>query len=265
MPLDQRSGGSVWQQGTYDAELNLIYFGVAPTYDTLPLLHPIKDPSVNSDALYTDCTIALNPDTGKLVWFYQHLANDQWDLDWVFERQIVTMTIDGRPRKVVMNVGKMAILDALDAETGEYLFSVDSGTQNVITRIDPKTGAKTIDPEKWPDPNRPAVICPGRIRRQGLAADVLQPADRAALSAADGVVQPFRSGRIQAAHLGRGTERRGSSEQQQRHDGPPAGDRRQGAEVGVGAPPVGAAVHLAAGHRRWSGVLRRSRSGAQGV
>jgi alcohol dehydrogenase (cytochrome c) len=103
----------------------------------------------------------LNPDTGKLVWYYQHLANDQWDLDWVFERQIVEMTIDGRRRKVVMNVGKMAILDALDAATGEYLFSVDSGTQNVITRIDPGTGAKTIDPEKLPDVARPAVICPG--------------------------------------------------------------------------------------------------------
>jgi alcohol dehydrogenase (cytochrome c) len=89
------------------------------------------------------------------------VSNDQWDLDWVFERQIVTMNVDGRRRKVVMNVGKMAILDALDAATGEYLFSVDAGTQNVITRIDPKTGAKTIDPQKWPDPNRPAVICPG--------------------------------------------------------------------------------------------------------
>src|SRR5262249_61454643 len=75
--------------------------------------------------------------------------------------QIVTTTIDGRRRKVILNVGKMAILDVLDAATGEYLFSVDSGTQNIITRIDPKTGPKTIDPDKWPDPNRAAAICPG--------------------------------------------------------------------------------------------------------
>ena len=161
LPLDRRSGGSVWHQGTYDAELNLIYFGVAPTYDTGPLLHPVNEAGITSDALYTNCTIALNPDTGKLVWHYQHVANDQWDLDWVFERQIVNMTVDGRRRKVVMNVGKMAILDALDAATGEYLLSLDAGTQNVITHIDPKTGAKTIDPNKWPDPDRPAVICPG--------------------------------------------------------------------------------------------------------
>jgi alcohol dehydrogenase (cytochrome c) len=161
LPLEKRSGGSVWHQGTYDAELNLVYFGVAPTYDTGPLLHPSGEAGVTSDALYTDCTIALNPDTGKLVWYYQHLANDQWDLDWVFERQVANLTVDGRRRKVVMTVGKMAILDVADAATGEYLFSVDAGTQNVVTHIDPRTGAKSIDPEKWPDPNRPAVICPG--------------------------------------------------------------------------------------------------------
>ena len=104
--------------------------------------------------------MALNADTGELVWHFQHMANDQWDLDWVFERQIVTVPVNGVTRKVVMNVGKMAILEALDAATGEYLFSVDSGIQNVITAIDPVTGAKTIDPEKWPDVNRPCVVCP---------------------------------------------------------------------------------------------------------
>ena len=160
LPLDGRSGGSVWHQGTYDPELNLVYFGVAPTYDTLPLLERSADPNVTDDTLFTNCTIALNPDTGKLVWYYQHVKNDQWDLDWVFERTLVEMTIDGRRRKVVMNAGKMAILDALDAATGEYLFSIDGKTQNVIVSIDPKTGVKRIDREKWPDPKRPAVVCP---------------------------------------------------------------------------------------------------------
>jgi len=163
VPLDKRSGGSVWHQGTYDAELNLIYFGTAPTYDTGPLLHPVDKEGVNSDALYTNCTVALNADTGELVWHYQHMANDQWDLDWVFERQIVTVPFNGELRKVVMNVGKMAILEALDAATGEYLFSVDTGVQNVITHIDPETGAKTIDPEKLPDPERPCIVCPSAI------------------------------------------------------------------------------------------------------
>ncbi|HUP24565.1 MAG TPA: PQQ-binding-like beta-propeller repeat protein [Thermoanaerobaculia bacterium] len=160
VPLEKRSGGSLWHQGTYDPETKLLYFGIAPTYDTGPLLHPVEKEGVSSEALYTNCTVAIHADTGELVWHYQHLANDQWDLDWVFERQIVSVPVNGRPRKVVLNVGKMAILEALDAATGAYLFSVDAGIQNVITAIDPDSGAKTIDPDRWPDPKRPTDICP---------------------------------------------------------------------------------------------------------
>ena len=138
MPLDKRSGGSVWHQGTYDPELNLVYYGIAPTYDTGPLLNAVDTTGITNDALYTNCTVALRPDTGELVWYYQHVANDQWDLDWAFERQIAKMTIDGKERKVVMNAGKIAILEALDAATGEYLFSIDSGVQTIITAIDPR-------------------------------------------------------------------------------------------------------------------------------
>ena len=160
LPLEKRSGGSVWHQVTFDPALNLIFFGVAPTYDTGPLLPSPTGADATNDALYTNCTVALDADTGTPVWHYQHMANDQWDLDWVFERQVVELPIGGTLRKVVMNVGKMAILEALDAATGEYLFSLDMGTQNVITAIDPKTGRKTFDPEKMPDPKRPNVICP---------------------------------------------------------------------------------------------------------
>ncbi|HEY2857648.1 MAG TPA: PQQ-binding-like beta-propeller repeat protein, partial [Terracidiphilus sp.] len=87
---EERNGGSVWTAGSYDSALNLAFFGVAQTYDTALLVKPVR-PGANTDGLYTDCTLAINPDTGKLVWYYQHLPNDQWDLDWVFERQIVRM------------------------------------------------------------------------------------------------------------------------------------------------------------------------------
>lgn len=161
LALEERSGGSVWHQGTYDPELNLVYYGVAPTYDTGPLLHPVDEEGINSDALYTNCTVALNADTGELVWHYQHMQNDQWDLDWAFERQIATLPVNGKMRKVVMNVGKMAILEALDAATGEYLFTIDPGVQNVIAEVDPNSGAKTYDPAQIPNAETPCVICPG--------------------------------------------------------------------------------------------------------
>ena len=161
LPVEKRNGGSVWHQGTYDPELNLVYYGIAPTYDTAPLLVPVEKKGVTNEAMYTNCTVALDADSGKLVWYYQHMQNDQWDLDWAFERQITELpTKDGGTVKAVMNVGKMAMLDALDAATGKFLFSVDTGVQNVITAVDPVTGAKTIDPARMPNPDTPCVVCP---------------------------------------------------------------------------------------------------------
>jgi alcohol dehydrogenase (cytochrome c) len=175
LPLDKRSGASVWDQGTYDKALNLIFYGVGQTYDTGPLLKPSGVAGTTQDALYTDSTLALNPDTGKLVWHFQHLPNDQWDLDWVFERTLATLNVDGRPRRVVMTIGKMGILDALDAKTGAYLFSIDAGAQNVISAIDPKTGAKTIDPTRVPDLARPTMICPGPSGARSWPATSVNP------------------------------------------------------------------------------------------
>ena len=97
LPLEKRTGGSVWTAGSYDAERNLAFFGPAPTYDTGPLRDPIAQPGVTNEALYTNATIALDPDTGKLVWHFQHVPNDQWDFDWAFERQLVDAA-RGRPR-----------------------------------------------------------------------------------------------------------------------------------------------------------------------
>jgi alcohol dehydrogenase (cytochrome c) len=161
IPNEQRNGGSVWQQGTYDPELGLVYFGIAPTYDTKPLLEATKKPGHDNRGMYTNCTIALDPKTGELVWYYQHMQNDQWDLDWGFERTIATIPRPGGGTvKAVMNVGKMVMLDALDAATGEFLFSVDTGVQNVILEVDPVTGAKKMDPSKMPNKETGSIVCP---------------------------------------------------------------------------------------------------------
>ena len=66
----------------------------------------------NRDGLYVDSTLAINPDTGKLVWYYQHLPQDYWDLDFAFEQTIATMNIKGKPTKVVCSTGKMVWTDA---------------------------------------------------------------------------------------------------------------------------------------------------------
>jgi alcohol dehydrogenase (cytochrome c) len=156
-PVEKRNGGSVWVAGTYDAANNNVLFGAGQTYHIAPLMEPGKG---NKDALYTDATLALNPDTGKLNWYYQHMQRDVWDMDWVFERQVIDLPGRKGPRRAVMTMGKLGILDVLDAKTGKYIMSYDAGFQNLVTRIDPVTGRKTTDPAFEPKPNTLMKLCP---------------------------------------------------------------------------------------------------------
>jgi alcohol dehydrogenase (cytochrome c) len=158
-PDDQRFGGSVWGLGTYDPDINLVYFGTGQTYHIAPLMGSAHK-KTNTDALYTDSTLALDPDTGRLKWFYQHMAHDVWDLDWAFERTITNLTIDGVNRRVLITIGKVGIIDVLDARTGQYIYSHDLGYQNVIDRIDHKTGAKHFASNAKPILNVPILLCP---------------------------------------------------------------------------------------------------------
>ena len=171
----ERQGGSVWVSGSYDPELGLVFFGPAPTYHTAPLLDAVEIPDVSNDALYTNSTIALRPRSGELVWHFQHVANDQWDLDWSFERQIVEVDVDGAPRKAVITAGKMALYDALDAATGEYLFSIDLGLQNMVASIDPQTGVKTMNANARPNAENAVLICPQPIGGRNWLAAAVNP------------------------------------------------------------------------------------------
>ncbi len=194
LPLDKRNGGSVWTAGSYDPQLNLVYFGVGQTYDTGPLVHPASQPGVTRDALYTDSTLAFNPDTGKLVWYFQHVPNDQWDLDWAFERQLIPLPVNGTTKKLAVTSGKMALYDALDAATGQYVFSIDLGLQNIVTAIDPKTGAKTINPKTLPGDGETKLVCPHAGGAKNWLPGLLQSQYTDSVRAADGVVHGYDPG-----------------------------------------------------------------------
>jgi len=158
MPPEKRNGGSVWVAGSYDPSLNLAFFGIAQTYDTAPIRDRVSTPGVTNDALYTDSTVAINPDTGKMTWHFQHLPNDQWDLDWALEQLLIKLP--GREKTVLATAGKQAIYEFLDADSGQYLSSMDLGLQDVVTAIDGKTGRKTIDASKVPGNDKTVTVCP---------------------------------------------------------------------------------------------------------
>jgi alcohol dehydrogenase (cytochrome c) len=146
LPDDKRDGAAIWVAGQYDPELNLTYWG---TGSPSPW-STITRGTFGADSLYVDSTVALNPDTGKLVWYYQHVPHDPYDQDYAFERIIVPVTVRGERHKAVITVGKPGIFEAMDAATGKFLFAIDPGAQNDLTSVDPVTGARTTLSEPAP-------------------------------------------------------------------------------------------------------------------
>lgn len=133
VPPENRWGGTPWTTGSYDPELGLTYWGVGMPGPYAELIRGSGDGSV----LYTNSTLALDVNTGKLKWYYQHLPRDNWDLDSPFERILVDQEVDGETRKMLISVpGKNGIAFALDRETGEYLWSKETVFQNVVSKID---------------------------------------------------------------------------------------------------------------------------------
>lgn len=134
VPPENRWGGTPWTTGSYDAELGLTYWGVGMPGPYAELIRGSGTGSV----LYTNSTLALDVNTGKLKWHFQHLPRDNWDLDSPFERILVDQEVDGTTHKLLISVpGKNGIAFALDRETGKYLWSKDTVFQNVVSKIDP--------------------------------------------------------------------------------------------------------------------------------
>src|SRR5258708_1675775 len=98
--------------------------------------------------------------TGNRGGHFAHLPNDQWGMDWAFERVIVTLGQGAGARRAVVTSGKEGIHDILALNTGKYISSISLGLQNIVTAIDPVTGAKTIDQEIVPGDGRVKFVCP---------------------------------------------------------------------------------------------------------
>lgn len=131
LPNLLRAGGDTWITGSYDPDLNLMYWGVA---QAKPWMRSIRN--TNAAALYTTSTVAIRPDDGKLQWYYQHVAGESLDLDEVYERVLV----DDNGQKLVFTIGKAGILWKLDRVTGKFLGHHETVFQNVFDKIDDKTG-----------------------------------------------------------------------------------------------------------------------------
>ena len=158
VPFEERAHVGSWMVPSYDPELNLVYVGTSVTSPAPKFMLG----GIDKTHLYHNSTLALNGDTGEIVWYYQHL-NDSWDLDHPFERLLVDTAVrpdpsavswinprlnPGEQRRVVTGIpGKTGIVYTLDRETGEFLWATPTIVQNVISSIDGATGAVSENAE----------------------------------------------------------------------------------------------------------------------
>ncbi len=116
-----RGGGMLWITGTYDPELNLTYWGTGNP-------HPVENGEARPGAnLYTCSIVALNPDTGKLVWYFQPSPHDTHDWDTNMTPVLFDANFKGKPRKLLAQAGKEGLFFVLDRTNGKALVSAPLG------------------------------------------------------------------------------------------------------------------------------------------
>ena len=137
-------GGAAWVTGSFDPESNTVFWG---TGNPVPMYDPEYRPG---DNLYTDSSLALDADTGKLKWYFQYTPGDYHDYDEVGSQLLLDTKIDGKDRKVLAHFGRNGIFYSLDRTNGAYIQSAQYVTKLTWTKgIDPKTGKPLeYDPAK---------------------------------------------------------------------------------------------------------------------
>jgi quinohemoprotein ethanol dehydrogenase len=129
-------GGNPWDGITYDPKLDLLYLG---TGQGGPWVRHFRSPQ-GGDNLYICSILALKPETGKQVWYFQTTPGDEWDYDSVQGLTLADLTIDGKLRKVIMQAPKNGFFYVLDRKTGQFISAAPFVKVTWATGVNPKTG-----------------------------------------------------------------------------------------------------------------------------
>jgi alcohol dehydrogenase (cytochrome c) len=187
VPENERWHVGTWMVPSYDPETNLVILGTSVTIPAPKFVLGGND----KQHLYHNSTIALNADTGKIVWYYQHLV-DHWDLDHPFERLLVDTAVapdpkevpwinprikPGERRKVVTGIpGKSGIVYTIDRQTGEFLWARPTVMQNVVKTIDGATGKVTDNPDvTFSKKGETHFVCPSSTGGKNWPAGAYNP------------------------------------------------------------------------------------------
>ena len=149
-----RTGGSAtWMTGSYDPELNLVYWGTGnpgPDYDGT-----VRE----GDNLYSDSVVALDADTGELRWYFQFTPHDIHDWDSTQIPVLADAAFEGEQRKLMLFPNRNAFFYVLDRETGEFLLGEPYAKQTWAEGLD-ENGRPILLPGKEPTPEGTVVSPP---------------------------------------------------------------------------------------------------------
>ena len=150
-----RGGGTTWMPGTYDPELNTLYWGTSnPSPDFSGETRP-------GDDLYTSSVVALDPDTGKLKWHFQFTPHDLYDYDATETAVLVDAAYKGKPRKLLVEANRNGFVYVLDRVTGEFLSATRFVEKlNWAKGIDEK-GRPILDEKSAKPTPQGSLVCPG--------------------------------------------------------------------------------------------------------
>ena len=148
-----RGGAPAWVTGTYDPQLNLLYW---PTGNPAPSDDGSKRKGEN---LYSNSVVALNPDSGKLQWYFQFTPFDLHDWDATEVPVLLDAEVDNQPRKLLLHANRNGFFYVLDRTNGKFLFAKPYATQNWAKAID-SSGKPIVLPSALPT-EEGVRVCPG--------------------------------------------------------------------------------------------------------
>jgi len=187
IPYEERRHVGLWMVPSFDPELKRIYVGTSVTSPAPKFMLAGND----KQYLYHNSTLAIDVDTGKIVWYLQHNV-DHWDLDHPFERILIDTAVapdpdavawinprlrPGQLHKVITGIpGKTGIVYTIDRETGQFLWARPTVQQNVITRVNPESGEGVVNTEKmFTGPNQEILVCPSLTGGKNYHAGTYSP------------------------------------------------------------------------------------------
>ena len=158
-------GGVAWHIGSYDPALNLLYYGTSNPAPWGASVRGNDSSNVGQYSnLYTASTLAINPDTGKIVWHYQTTPHDAWDYDGVNELVLADIEIGGQKTPVALKADRNGFFYVLDRRNGKLLSAEKFVDLNWAKSVDMATGRPVENADKRPRLGfRAKDICPNLI------------------------------------------------------------------------------------------------------